>query len=213
MSAKLEEGSPERTCVVTRSVESKERLLRFVLAPDGQIVPDLKNKLPGRGIWVTANAEILGKAVKRQSFKRALKGGPDVDAGLVTLVGDLLEKDALQSLALANKAGLVMTGAMKIGSALSEGGLMALIHATDGTADGHRKLLQSAPRSMRNGESVLSVINLFESHQMDLALGRTNVIHAALLPGAAAAAFVRKSARLSFFRGTAAKAETSGSLC
>ena len=186
--------------------------MRFVLAPDGQIVPDLKGNLPGRGAWVTANAEILGKAVKRQSFKRALKGGPNVDAGLVTLVGDLLERDALQSLALANKAGLVIAGAMKIGSALSEGGLIALVHAKDGAPDGHRKLLQSAPGSMRNRETGLRVINLFESHQMDLALGRTNVIHAALLRGAAAAAFVTKSARLSFFRGTAAKAETSGSL-
>ena len=200
-SSRQEQDEPQRTCIVKRSAQPKELLMRFVLSPEGQVVPDLANKLPGRGAWVTANAQILAQAVKRQGFKRAFKGGDNVDQSLVTLVGALLTKDALQSLSLANKAGLVVTGALKTGASVAGGAVTALIHAVEGSPDGLRKLLRPQSGLAETGETNPKIIKLFNSHQLDLALGRTNVIHAALLKGAASDAFLAKCARLSFFAG------------
>jgi predicted RNA-binding protein YlxR (DUF448 family) len=193
------EAGPERTCIVTRRVAAPDGMLRFVLGPDGTVVPDLRRKLPGRGVWVTLSAKTLAEAVKKKAFARGLKAAARIPETLVADVDRLLERDALQALSLANKAGLVLTGAAKVETAIGRGEVRALIHAADGGPDGARKLIQAVTR--RNGDPhAVPVIEDFASSQLDLALGRTNVIHAALVAGPASEGFIARCDRLATYR-------------
>ena len=194
-----DETGPERTCIVTREKGDPRAMVRFVVAPDGGVVPDIRARLPGRGAWVGARAGVVELAVKRKSFPRAFKREVTVAPGLAAQVDDLLARDALQALALANKAGKVICGATKVESALGSGPVAALIHASNGSADGVRKVDAAARRSP-TGDSNVMRVQIFTSEQLDLALGRANVIHAALTVGGASDAFLQRAARLEHFR-------------
>lgn len=189
--ADTDERGPERTCIVSRVRGSPGTMLRFVVGPDGSVVPDLRARLPGRGAWVTATAAVVGQAVKRRAFARAFRRELAVEPGLADTVEALLRRDALAALGFANKAGLVLAGAFKIEDGLGRGPVVALLHATDGSPDGVRKMDAAARR--RQPET--SSLQIFTSGQMDLALGRSNVIHAALRAGGASEAFLLKAAR------------------
>lgn len=191
---------PERTCIVTRAKGTPEDMLRFALAPDGSVVPDIRAKLPGRGAWVTAEAAIVAEAVRRKSFARAFKADAKVAPDLVDMVDLLLEKDALQALSLANKAGLVVAGSTKIEAAAGSRALAALVHAREGGQDGRRKLDAAIKRQLGEAADRIPRVQIFRSDQLDLALGRTNVIHAALAEGSASTGFVARSQRLDRFR-------------
>ena len=197
-----DDSGPERTCAVTRQKHAPEALIRFVLSPQGEIVPDIRCKLPGRGVWILAHADIVGQALKRGSFARGFKTKVVPPAGLAQQVAALLEKDALQSLSIANKAGVVVTGFAKVEAACASEALAALVHAADGGADGIRKLGQ-ALRRRRDNLPMPVEINIFNSLQLDLALGRTNVIHAAMKDKAASAAFLARARRLAIYRAPA----------
>jgi len=190
-----------RTCLVTRQVLPPEAMIRFVLSPQGEIVADLKRRLPGRGVWISANAEAVRQAVRRQAFARHFKPSPGGLEALAERVDRLIEADALQSLAIANKAGLVVAGSVKVEAAIAAQSLAGLVHASDGGADGIRKIRQALVR--RFGEAAVAVpaINSFASAQLDLALGRTNVIHAALIEGPASRALLARVRRLETYRG------------
>lgn len=194
-----EESGPVRTCAVTREKHAPEALVRFVLSPQGEIVPDIRCRLPGRGVWILAHADIVAQALKRGSFARGFKAKVVPAANLAQQVDALLEKDALQSLSLANKAGVVVTGFAKAEAAATGEALAALVHASDGGIDGIRKLAQ-ALRRRRDNLPMPVEINIFNSLQLDLALGRTNVIHAALKDKAASAAFLARARRLAIYR-------------
>ena len=198
--AEAEPDGPERSCIVTRHKDSPEALLRFVLGPDGSVVPDIRAKLPGRGAWVKAEAKVLAEAVKRKSFARAFKTEVTVSPELVETVEALLEKDALQALSIANKAGLVVAGASKVEAEAASRSIAALIHALDGSADGKRKVEASIRRVLGDGADGIARVQIFRSDQLDLALGRTNVIHAALAVGSASKGFISRSQRLDRFR-------------
>ncbi|MBV5325806.1 MAG: DUF448 domain-containing protein [Rhodospirillaceae bacterium] len=73
---------PARTCIVTRKVLDKSQMIRFVAGPTGDIVPDLKGDLPGRGFWVTADRKTLDEAVRKHIFTKVTKGKAKADAGL-----------------------------------------------------------------------------------------------------------------------------------
>jgi predicted RNA-binding protein YlxR (DUF448 family) len=195
--ARAERDPPERMCIVTRERRAPEDLIRFVLGPDGMVVPDIRAKLPGRGVWVTARADLVAEAVRRQAFARGLKATAKADKTLPNEVDALFERDCLQSLSLANKAGAVVTGFTKVETAIG-GNIILLLHAKDAGADGIRKLAQALRR--RFGEDCPSGINLFASNQLDLALGRSNVIHAALKAGPASKAFLTRCRRLAAYR-------------
>lgn len=197
---------PERTCIVTRAKGPPERFIRFVQGPDGQVVPDLRCKLPGRGAWVTAERPRVLEAVKRRSFKRAFKSEVEVPPTLADMIDGLLERDALQALSLANKAGLVVAGATKVEGSIGPKVPAALISASDGSADGVRKMEAAIRRLMGDEADSIARIRDFRSDQLDLALGRTNVIHAAVAGGTAAEGFVTRARRLARYRG-APKAE------
>lgn len=191
---------PERTCIATREKHTPDVMIRFVLSPDHHLVPDIRQKLPGRGVWVLARAETVALAVNKQAFARGFKTKLLVPLDLPGLIDQLLETDALQSLSFANKAGAIVTGFVKVSGAMASENLLALLHASDASPDGLRKLGQSLRRQGDLGRA-LTECNIFSSLQMDLALGRTNVIHAAVKDVAAGAAFLVRAMRLTKYRG------------
>jgi predicted RNA-binding protein YlxR (DUF448 family) len=191
-----EERGSERTCVVTGEKGSPETMLRFALSPDGVVTPDIRRKLPGRGVWTRLDRDTVARAAAKGGFARGFRKPVQARPELAAEVDALLAADALQFLALVNKSGLVVAGFAKVESAVKAGRVCALIHASEGASDGIEKLDRLARSSGRS----VATINLFESSQLDLALGRSNVIHAALHAGPASAAFLAKFARLTAYR-------------
>jgi len=174
-------ATPARLCVATREVKPIDAMIRFVRDPDGAVVPDLKRKLPGRGVWVTARREAVADAVKRQAFRRGFKADVTVSKDLPALVERLLERAVLDALAVAYKAGAVITGFAKVEAAIGFDHIVALLTAKEASADARRKIAAAVKR--RFGDSAEHIVTMtgFASTQLDLALGRPNVIHAALL--------------------------------
>jgi len=189
-----EESASERTCIVTGEKGPPEAMLRFALSPEGVVTPDIRRKLPGRGVWTRLDRAVVARAAK--GFARGFRRPVDASLELAAQVEELLLDDALRFLGMVNKAGLVVAGAAKVEAALRSGHVAALIHAREGAPDGIQKLDRLARAAVKPPVT----INLFESARLDLALGRTNVIHAALRTGSASAAFLVKFARLSAYR-------------
>ena len=198
----------ERTCIVTGTKDVPDAMLRFALSPDGSVVPDIRRKLPGRGVWTQLSFDTVSRAAAKQAFSRAFRAKAEAPAALAETVGALLERDALQSLSIANKAGLVVAGAFKVDSAIEAGGVVALIQASDGAADGAAKRVQALRAKLGPEANAIVRVDLFKSGELDLALGRANVIHAALKHGAASSAFLARADRLRRYRGGEADAAT-----
>jgi predicted RNA-binding protein YlxR (DUF448 family) len=207
--ARDEADDAVRRCALTRERLPKEDLIRFVLAPSGEIVPDLKERLPGRGVWVTAAHDRVAEAAKRNVFGRALKTEATVPAELALKLDRLLAENALGALALANKAGEIVFGAAKIEEAIAKGRVVALIHASDAAEDGCRKLEGKFRANARDG--TVPPVRLFTADELGLASGRTNVIHAAVIQGGAAAKFLAGASRVERYRrgSTAFSSQTS----
>ncbi|HLG85954.1 MAG TPA: RNA-binding protein [Alphaproteobacteria bacterium] len=208
-------AEPERTCIVTKAKADPEALIRFVLSPEGEVVPDLRHKLPGRGVWVSARADVIETAVKRQAFGRAFRAEVKVPPRLAEEIDVLLAQICLQALSLAKKAGQVVAGFFKVEAAIATGRVIGLVHARDASPDGGRKLSHAL---MRASSEPRPEIKSFTSEQLSLALGSTNVVHAALTEGAASAAFLSHCRRLARYRCDAsaaperAAAEASGEM-
>ena len=186
---------PERRCIVSGRSRPAEGLIRFVVGPDGTIVPDLAGKLPGRGIWVGAERAALQTAVDKRLFARAARQAVTVPTDLVAQVESRLAESCLGLLGLARRAGEAVTGFDKVVEAIEGGKAALVLAARDGAADGRRKIAGKAGRF-----GGLPVVALFDSGELSLALGRENVIHAALRPGGLATRFQQECARLAGFR-------------
>jgi predicted RNA-binding protein YlxR (DUF448 family) len=199
-----EKGGSERTCIVTGEKGSPETMIHFALSPAGEVAPDLRRKLPGRGVWTKMSKQVVEEAVKKQAFSRGFKTKAVAPADLAQTLDILIEQDALQFLSIVNKAGLIVTGAAKVEAAIRGGDILALIHAQDGSSDGTAKLERTARGRFGAAAGQIARINLFSSSQLDLALGRTNVIHAALGAGEASAAFLYRARRLAEYRSNGA---------
>ncbi len=193
-------AAQQRTCAVSRQAHDPEDLIRFAAAPDGTIVPDLHRKLPGRGVWLQAKSEVVEKAIKKNVFARSLKEPVKPGPGLAQLVERLLFDDARQSLAMAKKAGALVVGAFQVEKLLARGSVAAVIQASDGSQDGIRKIDQALFRQFGAGADQVARVKIFDSSQLGLALGQTNVIHAALRQGAATQAFLSRVRRLAQYR-------------
>lgn len=198
MNRRAEGEGPERTCVVTRQGRAPEDLIRFVVGPGDVLVPDIRRKLPGRGVWVSLSAAAVREAVKRRAFERSLKTKVTVSPELAAEVDALLARDAVQALAMANKAGLVSTGFAKVEAQAEAGRPAAVIAASDGAEDGKRKIGQALRRAPTPKE--IPVVAIFAAAELELALGREHVIHAALAPGPATEGFLARWRRLVRFR-------------
>jgi predicted RNA-binding protein YlxR (DUF448 family) len=188
-------AATERLCIATRAVRPVGEMIRFVAGPDGTVVPDLKRRLPGRGVWVTARRRLVEEAVRRQAFGRSLKGKANAPADLAEALDRLLERSALDALSIAHKAGLAVLGFARVEAALAEGPVVALIRARDGGAEGARKLA-----ALRRRDQAPVNIEVFDSAQLDLAVGRLNVVHAALLAGRASETVLERWRILESFR-------------
>ncbi|CAO4168345.1 RNA-binding protein [Methylorubrum populi] len=196
---------PVRTCIVTREALLPKKMIRFVRGPDGRVVPDLRARLPGRGAWVSANRASVEAAVKRRAFNRAFKTSEvKVDPDLADQVAEGLRTDLRQALALANKAGCVVTGFGKVESAiLGSEGVAALIHASDAMPDGRRKLAAALRRRYGDAISRIPVVDDLSNAELDMALGRDHVIHAALIAGAGTTGCLARWRRFRTFEGMA----------
>jgi predicted RNA-binding protein YlxR (DUF448 family) len=188
----------ERLCAATGEVKPIGELIRFVVDPDGAVVPDLRRRLPGRGVWITATRDALGTAIARKAFARAFKREVRLAGDLVATTERLLEQAALDALAICHKAGKAAIGFANVGAALARDRVRALLNAAEAAPNGTRKLVAALRHRQDAGE--IAVIDVFTSAQLDLALGRSNVIHAALLAGPESETFLARAARLDCFR-------------
>lgn len=188
----------ERRCIVTGKVRPEYALMRFAVAPDRTIVPDIAQTLPGRGIWVTAERALLEQAVSRNLFAKA--AGTKVDAGdLVARTERLLAERMMADLGLARRSGQLVLGFDNVARALqSKAPPAVLVEARDGAGDGRRKLLALA----RAADVAVEIIDCLENRELSLALGRENVVHAALKSGRLSERLATDASRLKGFRAT-----------
>jgi predicted RNA-binding protein YlxR (DUF448 family) len=195
-----------RMCAVMRQVRSIDELIRFVVSPAGEVIPDLKRKLPGRGMWISASRRAVAEAVRRHQFSKGFKREVRVSPSLATDTEALLARSAIEALAMAAKAGQVISGFGKVEEALrsrqTQASIQALIHASDGAADGIRKLdaIVRQNAGVNDESRQFPVLTALTSEQLDLALGRSNVVHAALLAGPASKTFLSRSQSLVQYR-------------
>jgi predicted RNA-binding protein YlxR (DUF448 family) len=199
----LAEDGPLRRCIATREIKPKETLLRFVAGPGNDVVPDLAGKLPGRGLWVSADRAALALAVEKNLFAKAAKAPLRAAAGLADEVAHLLSRRCLELIGLARRAGQAVAGYEKVDSWIERGQVAVLLEARDGAADGKRRLaakagashISKAPAATAEKPRI-AVIDLFTAAELASALGREHVVHAALSEGGLARALVTEAARL-----------------
>ncbi len=187
---------PERRCIATRESGPKAGLIRFVVAPDGAVTPDVAERLPGRGIWVSAERGALERAVGKGLFARAARAPVRAAPDLPAQVEALLARHLVELIALARKAGRAVAGFEKVKAALVAGEAALLVQAADGSVRGRGAL--RAPE----GENTL--VSCLSSHELGLAFGRDSVIHAAVLVGGLADRVKDEALRLAGMRTDAA---------
>ena len=165
-------SDPERRCIATGEVQPKRGLIRFAVAPDGKIVPDVLEKLPGRGIWVASERSALETAVKKRLFARAAKQPVDVPDTLIDEVEAQLAKRLIDGISMARKAGKAVAGFEKVKDWLGREDARILFQATDGSERGKQKLYPPGGRG--------SFFEVLTASELGLSFGRERVIHAAL---------------------------------
>jgi predicted RNA-binding protein YlxR (DUF448 family) len=192
----------ERRCALTLEVKPAAELIRFVVGPDGVLVPDTDARADGRGVWVSLGEKIVAEAVRRKAFARSLKSAVTVPDDLPALTRHRLEQRFVNSLQMARKAGQLLTGALKVKTALETGEAIALVTATDAAEDGRKKMLATLKASSKAAQEQglespdRPHFELLDSAQLGLALGIESVIHAAPTQGAAGEAAVKRAERL-----------------
>ena len=187
-----DQDEPERKCIATGEVSPKAGLIRFVVGPEGTVVPDVAGKLPGRGMYVTCDRGAIGKAAAKGLFSRAAKQSVKAPDGLADLVEVLVLRRVLDSLSMARKAGLAVTGYEKVKDWLQKGQGKVLIQASDGSERGKTKL--------RAPEGQNRMISCLSAGEIGLAFGRERAIHAALAAGGLTTRVVEEAARLAGLR-------------
>lgn len=187
----------ERRCIVSHDSLPDAKLIRFALAPDGSVVPDVAAKLPGRGAWVRADRASVDAAAKKQMFARAFKGEARAPADLAQQTEALLARRCLDQLGLARRAGAIAFGASQVESAIRARPVLMLIEAADGAEEGREKLM-----SLHIGlwGSPPPAVGCFDAADLGVALGRERVIHACLLQERLATGWAAEISRLAGFR-------------
>lgn len=187
-----DQDEPERKCIATGESQPKAGLIRFCVGPDGVVVPDVLGKLPGRGIYVTADCALIDKAAKKGLFARAARQSVKVPDGLSDLVERLVTQRVIDLLSLARKAGDAVMGYEKVKDWLAKGQAATLIQASDGSERGKTKL--------HPPEGARGFIGVLTAGEMGLAFGRERAIHAALAAGGLRTRVVEEAAKLAGLR-------------
>ncbi len=191
---------PQRRCIATGVTQDKADMVRFVLGPDGAIVPDIAAKLPGRGVWVSASRDAVVKAVKNGAFSRGFKTKLDAPQVLADQVEQLLARRILSLLTMAHKSGAALMGFEQVRTAAQSEPLAWRIEASDGAAAGRGKIrVLTKAVSHELGQAPTPVIGCFTAEQLGQAMGRDSVTHAALRPGGLAKALSQAALRYSGF--------------
>lgn len=184
---------PDRKCIATGEVQPKFGLIRFVAGPDGQLVPDVLGKLPGRGVYVAADRTALETAVKKKLFARSLKQQVTVPDGFIGEVERQLVRRVVDLLSMARKSGGAVAGYEKVKSWLDTEQAEVLLQAVDGSGRGKSKL--STPHFGR-------YVGWLTADELGMAFGRQTVIHAALASGGLGKRVVEEAQRLRGLRET-----------
>ena len=182
---------PERRCVVTGEVQPKFGMIRFVLGPDDMIYPDLAQKLPGRGIWVTADKDLIEKAATKGLFARAAKTAVKIPESLAELVENGQAIRVVELVSMVRKTGRAVIGFEKVKGWLSEGRAKVLLQASDGSERGKGKLW--TPEGGR-------WFGCLTASELGLAFGRDHAIHGALAKGALTQRVIEEAAKLTGLR-------------
>ena len=162
----------ERRCIVTRNTEGKSGLVRFVVGPDDQVIPDVLEKLPGRGMWVIASRKAIDEAVKKGLFARAAKAPAKADPGLADQVEGILARRVVDMLSMGRKAGRAIAGLEKVKTWLIDEKAVVLLQASDGSERGKTAL--------RPPDGPETLIDCLTSSELGMAFGRDTVVHAAM---------------------------------
>ncbi|PLS22790.1 hypothetical protein C0U40_01155 [Amylibacter cionae] len=190
---KTQTDETTRRCIATGEVQPCKGLIRFVLSPDGVVTPDLAERLPGRGMWVSAERSALELAIKKNLFSRAAKARATVPDGLLELLEQLLVQRLVDLISLARRGGNAICGFEKTKGALISEAALVLLQSNDGSESQKRKLRPP------NGQN--TYISCLTAAELGLAFGRDYVIHAALVGGGLTKSVKRDAARLAGLRG------------
>ncbi len=184
----LVEGMSERRCIYTNTSVSRELLIRFAISPQGEVVPDLEEKLPGRGLWLTARTDIVRRACAENLFSKASRRNVSVPLDLPDRLLSLLDRRCMDMIALARRSGSAVAGFEKVREALEMGDVSVLVEATDGADDSREKIGRKA--------AGLETLSLWTADQMGGPFGRDRVVHVAILSGGIAKRLIREGRRL-----------------
>jgi predicted RNA-binding protein YlxR (DUF448 family) len=191
-SARRGESSPERRCIASGEVRPKDQLLRFVIGPEDRVVLDLTGTLPGRGLWLSPRRDMIEKACARNLFARAAKSSARVPEDLPEQVEGALRRRCLDLIGLARRAGQAVAGFDKVKAWLAGGKAAVLIEASDGGADGRRKI-SAVGRGVTPG---LPIVELFDAASLGQTMGRDRAVHVAMAPGRLSLRFLAEAGRL-----------------
>jgi predicted RNA-binding protein YlxR (DUF448 family) len=187
LSIELESGGGRRRCLVARKAGERARMVRFVLAPDGTVVPDVDERLPGRGLWITAERSALTEAVRRNLFAKAAATAARPPADLAERVEAAVRRRCLDLLGLARRAGCVVAGFEQVEAALEAGGVGLVLTARDAA---------SQARKLRRLAGDVPFFSSLERAELGRALGRDELVYVAVGTGGLARRLERELVRL-----------------
>lgn len=186
------ETGPTRRCVLTGARQAKQAMIRFVVGPEAQLVPDLAARLPGRGLWLSAQRAVLEDRRLAQAFARAAKARVTVPDDLRPRLVAGLERRVAELLGLARRAGQAVAGFVVAREWVASGRAGLVVEACDGAADGRRKLLSGA---------AVPVVAPLTAAALGAVFARDHVVHVAIAPGRLARAIEAEAKRLAGVRG------------
>ncbi len=215
MQTKEQPDKNQRRCIATGEIRAKATMLRFVEGPVKVLVPDIKGKLPGRGVWITTNRLLIREAVKRKLFERNLSPGIRIEPEIDQQVDILLKNAAFGCLKMANKAGNAIYGFTKLMAALEKQVIIYMIHAREASQPESNKLDHKFRTNLEHSDKLQQTLSKkpylgFDSEELSLAFGAANVIHAGLTESGASRAAITAIERVKHYR-LENDAETSGS--
>ena len=189
MQTMRKDADPQRRCIVSGQSLPRENLLRFVVAPDGLVVPDLDEKLPGRGLWLLAERDILRTACAKGAFSKAARRETRLPDDLAAQVERLLRRRCLDLLGLARRSGILVAGFEKVRAFLASEDAGVLLAASDGAADGRAKIRALAPG--------VPLVDVLTAEELGAAIGREHIVHAVIAKGRLAERVLHEASRLS----------------
>jgi predicted RNA-binding protein YlxR (DUF448 family) len=193
MDGEEQEKGPHRRCIVTGNVGPTEGMIRFVVGPEQQLVPDIEGRLPGRGMWLSARRDVVNSAVAKSAFAKAARQKLAVPPDLADRLEALLRRRCLDLIGLARRAGQAIAGYDKVRAELKAGRGAVLLAARDGAPDGLRKLRVLAP--------LLPAVSVLSAAELGMAFGRDHAVHGLLLPGNLAKRLLIEAERLAGMAG------------